>query len=77
MAMDEGPASDKEWMASSDLSTLMEADKIKKDKSRYGAAIGYAKKMRADLVDKNEALNSVAGASVLRSSLDGDSDDGY
>ena len=31
--------SDKEWMAEDDLRTLMEAKKIKADKTRYMAAI--------------------------------------
>ena len=39
---------DSEWRAESDLRTLVEAEKIKKDKARYGAAMKcHAEQMKA------------------------------
>lgn len=38
---------DKEYMAESDLRTMIEAEKIKKDKTRYGAAMKKHKEMMA------------------------------
>ena len=40
-------AMDKEYMADSDLRTMIEAEKIRKDKTRYGAAMKKHKEMMA------------------------------
>lgn len=40
---------EKEWRADSDLRTLIEAEKIKKDKPRYNAAMKIHKDMMAAL----------------------------
>lgn len=45
MAKAEMPGMDKDWMAESDLRTLIDAEKIKKDKGRYGAAMKKHKEM--------------------------------
>lgn len=42
------PMMDKEWMAENDLRTLIDAEKIKKDKNRYAAAMKcHAEQMKA------------------------------
>jgi hypothetical protein len=52
-------ASDEDnWRAESDLSTLLEAEKIRKDKKRLDAALKIAKQKSAD-------LKSVAGEAAL------------
>ena len=38
-----------QWAAESDLNTLIEAEKIKADKKRLGAAMRYRKVMKKDL----------------------------
>ena len=43
---------EKKWRADADCSTLIEAEKIKKDKPRLKAAMAYAK-------EKREAIDSV------------------
>ncbi|MCV0395470.1 MAG: hypothetical protein K5872_22240 [Rhizobiaceae bacterium] len=48
------PAEEKEWMAESDLRTLIEAEKIKMDASRMKAAM----KKRAEM---KKALDGVKG----------------
>jgi hypothetical protein len=40
---------EKDWKAESDLSTLMEAERIKRDKPRYERAMKCAKKKAGDL----------------------------
>lgn len=40
---------EKEWKADSDLRTLIEAEKIKKDKPRYAAAMAMRKQQIAAL----------------------------
>lgn len=40
---------EKEWRADADLRTLIEAEKIKKDKARLAAAMAVKKKMMTDL----------------------------
>jgi hypothetical protein len=41
-------AEEKKWKADADLRTLIEAEKIKKDKGRYGAAMKcHAEQMKA------------------------------
>ena len=48
MAKGEMAAKDKKYMAESDLRTLIEAEKIKKDKTRLGAAMKcHAEQMQA------------------------------
>jgi hypothetical protein len=47
MANTKATSEDKKWKAESDLSTLIEAEKIKADKSRYSAAMS-AKKERME-----------------------------
>ena len=42
---------DKKYMAENDLRTLIEASKIKRDKSRYGAAMTAAQEQRKALAD--------------------------
>jgi hypothetical protein len=42
------PMMDKAWQAESDLRTLIDAEKIKKDKTRYAAAMKcHAEQMKA------------------------------
>lgn len=41
--------SEAEWRAEDDLRTLMNAERIKKDKQRYSKAMEIAKKQHADL----------------------------
>ncbi len=51
------PTQEKKYMAENDLRTLIEASKIKRDKSRYSAAMTAAKEQRkalADVADKTE-----------------------
>ena len=43
------PGIDKDYMAEADLRTLIEAEKIKKDKGRYGAAMKRCKQMATDM----------------------------
>lgn len=62
------PDSDKDWQAEHDCNTLIEAEKIKKDKGRYAAAMKVAKK-------KHEDLKAVAGEHAM-SKKGGDSDSG-
>lgn len=49
---------EKQWKADSDLRTLIDAEKIKKDKARYSAAMKMHKDMMAALrgieEDKND-----------------------
>lgn len=40
---------DKDWQAECDLRCLIDAEKIKRDKKRYTAAMAAHKKMKADL----------------------------
>jgi hypothetical protein len=40
---------EKKWQAESDLSTLIQAEKIKKDKARYAAAMKVHKEQQAAL----------------------------
>lgn len=42
-------AEKKEWQAEDDLRTLIAAEKIKKDKDRYAAALKVRTKMLADM----------------------------
>jgi hypothetical protein len=49
------PGMDKDWMAEGDLRTLIEAEKIKKDKPRYAAAMKKCKQMAADMAAVHEA----------------------
>lgn len=42
-------AQEKEWQAESDLRTLIDAEKVKKDKSHLDAAMKKQKEMKADL----------------------------
>ena len=54
MAKAEMPGMDKDWQAESDLRTLIEAEKIRKDKGRMAAAMKKRAEMTAALaaVDK-------------------------
>lgn len=54
---------DDKWRAESDLSTLLEAAKIKKDKKRYAAALRCAK-------EKRDNLRDVAGEGALDEAAD-------
>lgn len=45
----EGPAAIEDFRAESDLHTLIEAEKIKRDKPRYAAAMGAHKKAKGHL----------------------------
>jgi hypothetical protein len=56
MAMGPTAADSKKWMADSDLRTLIEAEKIKKDKARFAAAMKMHKEMTAALagIDKKD-----------------------
>ena len=47
---------EKKYIAESDLRTLIEAEKIKKDKSRFGAAMKCHKDMMAALQEIDEDL---------------------
>lgn len=42
-------AEEKKWRADSDLRTLIEAEKIKGDKARYGEAMKLQKEMKQNL----------------------------
>lgn len=42
-------ADEKKWRAESDLRTLIEAEKIKKDKARFGAAMKARDEMATEL----------------------------
>lgn len=46
---------EKEWRADSDLRTLIEAEKIKKDKARYAAAMKMHKEQLAALQNLEKA----------------------
>lgn len=47
-------AQEKEWKADSDLRTLIEAEKIKKDKARYAAAMTMRNQQLAALQNMDE-----------------------
>jgi hypothetical protein len=49
MSKAEVVAQEKEWKADSDLRTLIEAEKIKKDKARLAAAMKMRKEKMADM----------------------------
>lgn len=44
-------AQEKQWQAESDLRTLIEAEKIKKDKTRFNAAMKKKAEMSKDLAN--------------------------
>ena len=54
MAKDTMPAMDKQWQAESDLRCLIDAEKIKKDKKRYAAAMKAHKEQMAALKDVSD-----------------------
>jgi hypothetical protein len=43
------PMQDKDWQAECDLRTLIDAEKIKKDKARHSAALKKHAEMMADM----------------------------
>lgn len=49
MAKGEMPGMDKDYQAECDLRTLIDAEKIKKDKKRHAAAMAAHKKAMADM----------------------------
>ena len=53
---------DSEWRAESDLRTLVEAEKIKKDKARYGAAM----KCHAEQMKALAAIKGPGGKSMMK-----------
>lgn len=56
-------AEEKKWKADSDLRTLIEAEKIKKDKARYGAAM----KCHAEQMKALASIKGAAGGKTMQS----------
>ena len=50
---------DKEYMAESDLRTMIEAEKIKKDKTRYAAAMKVHKEQLAAMEEVTEDMKAI------------------
>lgn len=54
------PHTPKDWQAELDLSTIMEACKIRKDPKRMKAVKAMAKKMKSKKVDELTEMNEIA-----------------
>lgn len=50
-------SAEKDWRAENDLNTLIEAEKIKRDKKRLAAAMKKKREMKQDLQNVGESAN--------------------